>query len=102
MTIPVMETYEVACDILAVNLSITKFAADSSETNVCSKEYRTYTVINWCELGEWASSCPNTLDPAKFTQVIPRKWDQNGNGNFSDQYDVAEGSGYFCLSGIGN
>ncbi len=97
MTIPVMETYEVACDILAVNLSITKFAADSSETNVCSKEHRTYTVINWCEMGEWASSCPNTLDPAKFTQVIPRKWDQNGDGDFSDQYDVAEGSGYFLL-----
>ena len=96
-TIPVMETYEVACDILAVNLSITKYAPDSSETNVCSKEYRTYTVINWCEMGEWASSCPNTLDPAKFTQVIPRKWDQNGDGDFNDTYDVSEGSGFYVL-----
>ncbi|MFM7090498.1 MAG: T9SS type A sorting domain-containing protein [Bacteroidota bacterium] len=95
--IPVMETYEVACDILAVNLSITKFAADSSETNVCSKEYRTYTVINWCEMGEWASSCPNTLDPAKFTQVIPRSFDQNRDGQFNGTYDVAEGTGFYLL-----
>ena len=96
-SIPVMETYEVACDILAVSMSVTKVTPDSSETNICSKENRTYTVINWCELGEWASSCPNTLDPAKFTQVVPRKWDQNGDGDFNDTYDVAEGSGFFVL-----
>jgi hypothetical protein len=96
-SIPVMETYEVACDILAVSMSITKVTPDSSETNICSKENRTYTVINWCELGEWASSCPNTLDPLKFTQVVPRKWDQNGDGDFNDTYDVAEGSGFFVL-----
>ena len=95
--IPALETYEVACDILAVNKSITKVAPDSSELNICSKELVTYTVVNWCEQGEWASSCPATLDPLKFTQVVPRKWDQNDDGDFNDTYDIAEGAGYFVL-----
>ena len=41
-----IEVFELACDLLAVSVSDTIFAASGDE---CYKVFRTYRVINWCE-----------------------------------------------------
>lgn len=41
-----IEVFELACDLLAVSVSDTIFAASGDE---CYKIFRTYRVINWCE-----------------------------------------------------
>lgn len=41
-----IEVFEMACDLLAVSVTDTVFAASGDE---CYKLFRTYKVINWCE-----------------------------------------------------
>ncbi len=50
-TIPGVELFEYACDLLAISTRDERF--DASETqDACYKILRTYRVLNWCQFGE--------------------------------------------------
>ncbi|MCB9081090.1 MAG: T9SS type A sorting domain-containing protein [Lewinellaceae bacterium] len=84
------------CDVLAVNVKDSEYFADA-EGEACYKVFRTYTVINWCEFEEWNTYCTDAIDPMNFAQVAPRTWDQNGDGDTKDTYDIPTGTGYWLL-----
>ncbi|MCB9081451.1 MAG: T9SS type A sorting domain-containing protein [Lewinellaceae bacterium] len=84
------------CDVLAVNVKDSEYFADS-EGEACYKVFRTYTVINWCEFEEWQDRITDAIDPMNFAQVAPRTWDQNGDGDTKDTYDIPTGTGYWLL-----
>ncbi|MCB9080383.1 MAG: ExeM/NucH family extracellular endonuclease [Lewinellaceae bacterium] len=95
-TVPGVEYYELGCDVLAVNVKDSEYFADA-EGEACYKVFRTYTVINWCEFEEWNTHCTDAIDPMNFAQVAPRTWDQNGDGDTKDTYDIPTGTGYWLL-----
>jgi len=62
---------EDGCDLLAMS-SVTQRVYDATEPtdNACKKVYRTWTVINWCQVPNQLS-CENA-DPISWARVIPR------------------------------
>ncbi|MDX2067659.1 MAG: dockerin type I domain-containing protein [Haliscomenobacter sp.] len=76
-------TFELACDILAVNVSDKRYQADGEE---CYKIFRTYNVINWCEYVDGDDVIP-----------VPRDIDCDGTGGEEDVWVIVrhDGSAYF-------
>ena len=76
-------TFELACDILAVNVSDKRYQGDGVE---CYKIFRTYNVINWCEYVDGDDIIP-----------VPRDIDCDGTGGEDDVWVIVrrDGSAYF-------
>ena len=76
-------TFELACDILAVNVSDKRYQGDGVE---CYKIFRTYNVINWCEYKDGDEVIP-----------VPRDIDCDGIGGEDDVWVIVrrDGSAYF-------
>ncbi len=66
-----VKTDELACDILAVNVSDKRYAASDDE---CYKIFRTYTVINWCTYDD---RCGDPMSPENV-YTVDRKWGEFG------------------------
>lgn len=76
-------TFELACDILAVNVSDKRYQGDGVE---CYKIFRTYNVINWCEYKDGDDIIP-----------VPRDIDCDGTGGEDDVWVIVrrDGTAYF-------
>lgn len=76
-------TFELACDILAVNVSDKRYQGDGVE---CYKIFRTYNVINWCEYKDGDEVIP-----------VPRDIDCDGTGGEDDVWVIVrrDGTAYF-------
>jgi hypothetical protein len=61
---------EAGCDLLAISGVTTKEFDASAGDNFCKKIYKTWTVINWCQVPN-QFSCANA-DPMTYARVIPR------------------------------
>lgn len=75
--------YELACDILAVNVTDKRYEGEGTE---CYKIFRTYNVINWCEYVDGADPIP-----------VPRDVDCDGQSGEEDVWVIVrkDGSVYF-------
>jgi hypothetical protein len=71
LTADTVKTDELACDILAVNVSDKRYAASDDE---CYKIFRTYTVINWCTYDD---RCGDPMSPDNV-YTVDRKWGEFG------------------------
>jgi hypothetical protein len=71
VTADTVKVDELACDILAVNVSDKKYAASDDE---CYKIFRTYTVINWCTYDD---RCGDPMSPENV-YTVDRKWGEFG------------------------
>jgi hypothetical protein len=70
-------TYDAdGCDLLAVNVSDSRFDAGTG----CHQIYRTYTVINWCQMPTEFNCTSGNTDPGYYARVIPRNMDASGLG----------------------
>jgi hypothetical protein len=67
---------EDGCDLLAVNVSDSRFDAGTG----CHQIYRTYTVINWCQVPTEFNCTSGNTDPGYYARVIPRNMDASGLG----------------------
>lgn len=76
-------TFELACDILAVNVTDKRYQGDGV---ACYKIFRTYNVINWCEYVDGDEVIP-----------VPRDIDCDGTGGEDDVWVIVrrDGSAYF-------
>lgn len=76
-------TFELACDILAVNVSDKRYQGDGAE---CYKIFRTYNVINWCQYKDGDEVIP-----------VPRDIDCDGTGGEDDVWVIVrrDGTAYF-------
>jgi hypothetical protein len=61
---------EAGCDLLAISGVTTKEYDASAGDNFCKKVYKTWTVINWCQVPN-QFVCANA-DPMTYARVIPR------------------------------
>jgi hypothetical protein len=62
---------EDGCDLLAISdRRETVYDATSPLDNACKKIYRTWTVINWCQVPNQLGC--NNVDPISYARVIPR------------------------------
>ncbi len=61
---------EDGCDLLAISKVEDKVYQAGAADGACKKVYRTWTVINWCQLPN-QFTCSNA-DPLTFARVIPR------------------------------
>ncbi len=71
LTADTVKVDELACDILAVNVSDKRYAASDDE---CYKIFRTYTVINWCTYDD---RCGDPMSPENV-YTVDRKWGEFG------------------------
>jgi large repetitive protein len=69
---------ENGCDLLAISaVNETVYNAAAAD-NACKKIYRTWTVINWCQVPN-QFSC-SSADPMNYARIIPRLTTRTGSG----------------------
>jgi hypothetical protein len=80
---------ENGCDLLAVSTVNDKIYNAAAADNACKKIYRTWTIINWCQVPN-QFSC-STADPINYARIIPRL-NRTGSGTSTSNWAYAPAS----------
>ncbi|MFN9380605.1 MAG: hypothetical protein ACK6BQ_11660, partial [Bacteroidota bacterium] len=80
---------EDGCDLLAISAVNETVYNATSVDNACKKIYRTWTIINWCQVPNQFSCA--TADPMNYARIIPRL-SRTGSGSSTNSYTYVNAS----------
>jgi hypothetical protein len=80
---------EDGCDLLAMSAVNEKIYSGAAADNACKKIYRTWTIINWCQVPN-QFSC-SSADPMNYARIIPRL-NRTGSGTAASNWAYSAAS----------